>query len=91
MLSQKKPLGFLCIAPVVAAKAIGKGVRVTIGTDEVTADAVNSMGAKHINCSAVDFVEDENFKVYSTPSYMLASNTSEIDIGVGKMITAMLK
>ena len=91
MLSRKKPLGFLCIAPVVAAKAIGNGVRVTIGTDEATANAVNAMGAKHVNCSAVDFVEDENFKVFSTPAYMLASNTAEIDVGVSKMISAMLK
>ena len=91
MLSNNKPMGFLCIAPVIAAKAIGKGVNLTIGTDTTTASAIEAMGAKHVNCSADDFVVDETFKVYSTPAYMLASNTAEIDSGVSKMLISMLK
>ena len=91
MLMQNKPMGFLCIAPVIAAKAIGDGVKLTIGTDSATASTVEAMGAKHIDCSADDFVVDEKFKVYSTPAYMLASNTAEIDLGVSKMLASMLK
>ena len=60
-------------------------------TDSATASAVEAMGAKHIDCSADDFVVDEKFKVYSTPAYMLASNTAEIDLGVSKMLASMLK
>lgn len=91
MLLQNKPMGFLCIAPVIAAKAIGNDVKLTIGTDSATASAVEAMGAKHIDCSADDFVVDEKLKVYSTPAYMLASNTAEIDLGVSKMLASMLK
>ncbi len=90
MLMQKKPLGFLCIAPVIAAKVIGQGVKVTIGSDEATVKAIEVMGATHVVCSADDFVVDEKFNVFSTPAYMLASNTAEIDAGVAKMISSML-
>ncbi len=91
MLKLKKPMGFLCIAPVIAAKAISNGVKITIGSDVDTAKAVEAMGAVHVNCSAEDFIVDENYNVFSTPAYMLASNTAQIDAGVSKMISAMLQ
>ncbi len=91
MFALKKPMAFLCIAPVIAAKAISNGVKITIGNDTATANACEKMGAEHINCPADDFVEDEKFKVFSTPAYMLAQSTAEIDTGVSKMLTQLLR
>lgn len=79
MLERRKPQLFMCIAPVVAARVISNGVKLTIGNDRATAAAIEQMGAKHIDCPADGFVFDETKNVYSTPAYMLASNTAEID------------
>lgn len=84
-------LGFLCISPVIAAKVIGGGVRLTIGSDAATAEALEKMGAKHVECPPTDFVKDENFGVYSTPAYMSAADIVEMNQGVEKMIIDILK
>ena len=44
MLEQKKPIGALCITPVIIAKLLGE-VELTIGQDQGTADAIQKMGA----------------------------------------------
>ena len=85
-----KKLAFICIAPVIAAKVIGKGVKLTIGNDKATAAAIESMGAKHVECQPTEFVRDDNFKVYSTPAYMLAADITDVDKGVGAMLADML-
>ena len=87
MYEARKKLGFICIAPVLAAKVISNGVKVTIGNDTATAEAINAMGAQHIECPADSFVQDGN--VFSTPAYMLAENAAIVEIGVSKMISKM--
>lgn len=91
MLAAGKPLGFVCIAPVIAAKSVGSGVKLTIGNDAQTAAAVEKLGAKHVECPADGFVADKEKNVFSTPAYMLANNTVAIDAGVGAMVGAMLE
>ena len=90
-LKAKKPLGFLCISPVIAARHIANGVKITVGNDVATAKAIQAMGATHINCEVSSFVFDEKFNVYSTPAYMLAKNTVQLATGVNSMVRAMLK
>lgn len=90
-LSLGKKIAFMCIAPVIAARVISDGVRLTIGNDVQTAAAIRAMGAQHVDCSADGFVEDEKFGVFSTPAYMLAKSTVEIDAGVGKMFDKMFE
>ncbi len=87
-----KPQGFVCISPAIAARVLGgRGVRLTIGTDASTASALEKMGAKHVNCAVDDYCFDEKLNVYSTPAYMLASNTVELFSGIFKMVSAALK
>ena len=48
-----KPQGFMCIAPVLAARALGdQHVKLTIGNDAVTVAALEAKGAHHVDCSA---------------------------------------
>lgn len=91
MIAAGKPLGFVCIAPVIAAKSVGGGVKLTIGNDAQTAAAIEKLGAKHVECPADGFVADKEKNVFSTPAYMLANNTVAIDAGVGAMVEAMLE
>ncbi len=88
----KKSMGFACISPIIAAKVLGqKAPILTIGKDAQTAAAIEKMGAKHKICDATSFVKDENLNIYSTPAYMLAKNTVELEMGISAMVEAILK
>ncbi len=85
-----KPVGLMCIAPVMTAALFGKGVVCTIGSDEGTAAAIEQMGAQHVNCSVCDVVVDSVNKVVTTPAYMSASSISEAASGIFKLVDTVL-
>ncbi len=87
-----KPLGAMCIAPVVLARVFGSDLkpRLTIGNDPATADLVNKMGAEHINCEADNVVVDEPNRMATTPAYMLAGNIGEVFDGADKFVAKLL-
>ena len=65
-------------------------LRVTIGTDLDTADAVEEMGAEHVPCPVDDIVVDEDNKVVTTPAYMLAQNIAEAASGIEKLVARVV-
>jgi enhancing lycopene biosynthesis protein 2 len=84
-LENGKPIAAMCIAPVILARII-PGVRLTIGSHPETADAINSMGAVHVNCPVNDSVVDRERKVVTTPAYMLANGPAEVFEGAVSMV-----
>lgn len=94
MHAAKKPVGFLCISPALAAKIYEDagipGVKLTIGKDPGTADAIRAMGAEHVECEVGDCVVDLDHKVVSTPAYMLAQRISEAADGIEKTVKKVL-
>lgn len=87
-----KPIGALCIAPAVLAKALGSESPVlTIGNDADTAKGLEAMGAKHKDCGATDVVVDEERKLVTTPCYMLAQRVSEVASGAEKVVENVLR
>ena len=88
--SQKKPAGYICIAPAMIPLIYEKGIKATIGTDADTAAALTQMGALHINCPVDDIVIDEENKVISTPAYMLAGSILEASKGIDKLVNGVL-
>jgi len=80
-----KPIAAMCIAPVILARTI-PGARVTIGNHPETADAINSMGAVHVECPVNDAVVDIEKKIVTTPAYMLASGPAEVFEGALVMV-----
>jgi enhancing lycopene biosynthesis protein 2 len=86
----KKPVGAMCIAPAMAGKLFGEGVRFTIGDDKSTAEAIEATGAIHEVCSVNDICIDDKNLLVTTPAYMLASNISEAAVGVEKLVQAVL-
>ena len=84
-----KPIGALCIAPVILAKVLG-GVDLTIGQDAATAENLAAMGAKHIPTWQGEIAIDEKNRLVSTPCYMLNSRVDQIAEGADKLIQAML-
>lgn len=78
--SLKKPIGALCIAPVIIAKVLG--ARVTIGTDEATAKTIIKLGGTHANKAYNEVAIDEKNLIVSTPCYMLADNIYQVGVGI---------
>lgn len=86
----RKPAGYACIAPALAACVYDKGVKLTIGTDEDTANGINQLGAQHVACEVDDVVIDTDAKLVTTPAYMLAQDILEAHTGLNKMVQSVL-
>ena len=92
MHSAKKPIGFICIAPVIAAKVLGSfNPQLTIGNDKGTAEAIEKMGGKHIVSTVENAVVDQKNKIVTTPAYMLGPTISKVALGIEKGINEVLK
>jgi enhancing lycopene biosynthesis protein 2 len=86
-----KPLGFICIAPVIAARILGKeNIELTIGNDPQTAADIEAMGARHIDGSAWNAIVCREKKVVSTPAYMMDATISEVARGIEKLVGELL-
>lgn len=88
----RKAMGFVCIAPVIAARIFGReGVRVTIGDDPAVAADVESFGAKHVPCRVEEICVDERLGIVSTPAYMLGPSVAPVAAGIDKLVSAVLE
>mgnify|MGYP003814300883 CR=1 FL=1 len=86
-----KPIGFICLAPVIAAALFGpEKVELTIGNDSETAAVLEKRGATHVNCSVYDIVIDRRLKIVTTPAYMLGERITEVEAGISKLVRAVL-
>jgi len=90
MVKLNKPIGALCIAPVLIAKVLGK-VELTIGQDTGTADAIQKLGAEHIQTNHGEVVIDERYKIATTPCYMLDATILDIAEGADNVVKALLE
>lgn len=92
--AQRKPIGFVCIAPAVAA-AIFHGtdvhLRLTIGCDGETARAMETLGATHVNRGVAELEVDVEHRIVSTPAYMLAGRISEAATGIERLVAAVVE
>ncbi len=84
----KKPIGALCIAPVILARVLGKGT-MTIGQDQTTADHLTAMGATPVPTWQGEIAVDTSNKIVTTPCYMLNSRVDQIGKGADNLIRAM--
>lgn len=87
-----KPLGFICIAPAIAAKLFGaEQPEFTIGNDVNTARTLEGLGGRHLNCTVHNVVVDRRLKLVSTPAYMLATRIIEVEAGINRLVQAVLE
>jgi enhancing lycopene biosynthesis protein 2 len=85
-----KPIGALCIAPVVIARILG-GVTVTIGKDATTVKELETLGTRHQMAMQTQVVVDEKNMIFSTPCYMLDATIVDIAEGAKAIVSEMLK
>jgi len=91
MIDAGKPVGAICIAPAVLAKAVAdRGPEVTIGNDAGTASAIEAMGGRHRTCT-VDMIHvDAANRIVSTPAYMLGPSIRHVAEGIEKLVAKVL-
>ncbi len=92
--AEGKPVGAMCIAPVILAKLFGQErpkPSVTIGTDPETAGKIGAMGADHKGCPVDAIVVDGKGKLITTPAYMLAGRISEAASGIEKLVSEVVR
>ena len=88
-----KPIGAICIAPVMMAKIFGEqgaSANMTIGFDEATSKDIESMGSVHVECKVSDMVVDEDNNLVSSPAYMEAQSIKEAADGIEKLVKQVL-
>ncbi|OFX57841.1 MAG: isoprenoid biosynthesis protein ElbB [Bacteroidetes bacterium GWA2_30_7] len=86
----RKPIGALCISPVILSKVL-KNVEVTIGQDAGTTKKIENMGAVHKKTSQGEVCIDIKNNLFTTPCYMLDSDISQIGDGALNIVNAILK
>jgi len=94
MVKSKKPVGLACIAPVLAARVLGSAglnPKLTVGTDQQTADAICAMKGEHQNTGETDICIDEANRLVTTPCYMNNVGPWIVYQGAEKMVEAVLK
>lgn len=85
-----KPIGAMCIAPVILAKVF-KGTKLTTGNDPASGDFIRKMGSEYVATNHGEVVTDPEKKIFTTPCYMLDATISQIAEGTDNIVKAMLK
>lgn len=86
----KKPIGALCIAPVLLAKVL-KEITITVGSDTETVANVERMGAHHINTLVTEVISDKQNMIFSTPCYMLPATIADIADSADNLIRVIIE
>ena len=86
-----KPIGAVCIAPAVLARALGDHApQLTIGSDPGTAAALEAMGATHHDRPVTDCLVDPANKLITAPAYMCDAPLADIAKGIAAAVRATL-
>lgn len=85
-----KPIGALCISPVILARVLDQA-EMTIGSDLGTAEAIKLMGANHVNTTHGEVITDKKQKIATTPCYMLDATITQIAEGAENVVNAVLE
>jgi enhancing lycopene biosynthesis protein 2 len=90
MLQRRRPMGFICLSPILAARVLGPaaGVRITFGTkacEEAKHAAI--MGADVRPCPLREILVDQKNRVVSTPAYMYDdAHLSDVGFSIERLV-----
>jgi len=89
MLDSGKPVGALCISPVILARLI-PGVEVTLGTPSEDSQAAEALGAKHVPAEPTGVVVDRRHNVFTGPCYMYDATIEQVAECAENVVRAMI-
>ena len=84
-----KPIGAMCIAPVILA-ILFRGVKLTTGQDPASGEFIERKGNRYVETEHAQVVTDPVHKLFTTPCYMLDATISQIAEGTQNLVNAML-
>ncbi len=90
MVEANKPIGALCIAPVILARIIDDAL-ITVGQNPEVIKQTTAMGARHKDTMQGEIIVDTNRKLVTTPCYMLEARVDQIGDGADKLIQEILQ
>lgn len=85
-----KPIGALCISPVLITRILGE-VDVTIGSDEATASDIEEMGGIHIAAGNGEVIIDTANKIVTNPCYMIDASIADIAAGTDNLVKSVIE
>jgi enhancing lycopene biosynthesis protein 2 len=89
MYAAKKPIGAMCIAPIILGKLFS-GTNLTTGDDKASADFIKRMGSDYTKATHGEVVMDKSRKIFTTPCYMLDADIVQIAEGTENMVREMM-
>ena len=92
MHSRNKPIGSICISPLLIAGILGDFKPVlTIGDDINTAQMIENFGGIHKKCKYDSIITDEENLLVSTPAYMVSSGPAQVYEGISKLVDKIIE
>ena len=89
MFEAGKPIGAMCIAPVILA-TLFKGTNLTTGNDPASETFIETRGNKYTKTVHGEVVSDKVRNLFTTPCYMLDATISQIAEGTENIVKEML-
>ena len=90
--TQGKPIGAVCISPVLLARVLGeKKISLTIGQDKGTSDEMKKAGALHVECPVDDFITDRDHRVITSPAYMYDTTPDKVFKGISGLAKELVE
>ncbi len=89
MFEAHKPIGAMCIAPVILAKLFN-GTNLTTGKDPASKGFIEKMGNRYSCTTHGDVIIDNIRKIFTTPCYMLDASITQIAEGTENIVKAMI-
>jgi enhancing lycopene biosynthesis protein 2 len=86
----RKPIGAMCIAPVILGKLF-KGTNLTTGQDPASQAFIEKSGNKYTPTTHGEVVADPVRKLFTTPCYMLDATITQILQGTENLVREMLR
>lgn len=90
MYAAQKPIGAMCIAPVILGKLFS-GTILTTGDDKASADFILGNGSEYAKATHGEVITDKARKIFTTPCYMLDADIVQIAEGTENIVSEMLK
>ncbi len=91
MHAARKPIGALCIAPILLALALGEfRPRLTLGGLEGVAQEAALAGADMVECPVEGVVVDSKNRLVTTPAYMLGPGIAQVDAGISRLVDEVI-
>ena len=85
-----KPIGAMCVSPVLIADTI-EGVELTVGAPCGASEAAEKHGAVHKVTTHGEVIVDKKNKIATTPCYMLDATIAQVAEGAENLVDELLK